>query len=52
MQIILPKLKAEAYHVAIEQVHAHIEDETFNLLWSEGQKMTLDDGIAYALGST
>ena len=36
----------------LTEMHARVDDETFDRLWKEGYMMPMDEAIAYALGDT
>ncbi len=38
-----------AYDRALAAAHAQLDDTAFNAVWAEGQAMTLDEAVAYAL---
>ena len=46
---IIPSRERLEYEQAVASVHTVLGEGAFNLAWSEGQSMTLDQAVAYAL---
>jgi hypothetical protein len=47
---MLDPLERRMYNAAVQAAHAQFGAANFNALWAEGQAMTLEQAIAYALG--
>ncbi len=45
----LPPVDRRRYDVAIADIRAQLDEPTFAAAWAEGQAMTLEQAIAYAL---
>ena len=44
-----PLFDRDAYEATFAAVHAHLDDAVFAAAWAEGQAMTLEQAVAYAL---
>jgi hypothetical protein len=44
----LPRKRSE-HEAALATIHQALEDQAFTLAWEEGQAMTLEQAVAYAL---
>jgi len=45
----VPPLDHKLYEHNVSMIRNHLDDTTFAVAWAEGQAMTLDEAVAYAL---